>query len=330
VLTGTRGAVHGGRHRIRGPIAVLITACGALVTPTVRAAPDAAERDEPVLQVEAPPALARQAAAVAAIAREDWRSVLELVGLPRPGAPIRVVLAPEGSPLAGRVASWVSGYAVPELDTVVLFPARVPSYPDGNLEALVRHEIAHVLLARAAGGGTVPRWFNEGTATVAAREWGIEDSARVVLATIGRGPRSLGELDAGFSGDTAAASRSYAVSAALVRYLLGTHGDGAVGRVLAGVARGADFDDAFAAATGESVHAFARAYFRRETFWTTWVPFVTSTTALWMAITVLALLAVKRRRARDAALREGWAVEERGLADRGAPAPSKDDPSRWN
>jgi hypothetical protein len=283
-----------------------------------------------VLQIQAPPSLMRQASAVAALQQGDWESLLKLVGLRTPGPPIRVVLAPENSRLAANVASWVSGYAVPELDTIVLFPARVPSYPDGNLEALVHHEVAHMLLERAAAGGTVPRWFNEGTATVAAREWGIEDGARVVLATIGHGPRTLGELNAGFSGDGAAASRSYAVSAALVRYLLRRHGDEAVARILAGVARGDDFDEAFEAATGENVYAFARAYFRKETFWTTWVPFVTSTTVLWMAITVLALLAIKRRRERDAELREMWALEERARTlGHGSGAP-EDDPDRWN
>jgi hypothetical protein len=284
----------------------------------------------PVLEIQAPPSLARQASAVAALEKGGWESLLKLVGLRTPGPPIRVVLAPESSPLAANVASWVSGYAVPELDTIVLFPARVSSYPNGNLEALLHHEVAHILLARAAGGGTVPRWFNEGTATVAAREWGIEDSARVALATIGRGPRSLGEVNAGFSGDTAAASRSYAVSAALVRYLVRRYGDDAVARILAGVARGDDFDDAFETATGENVYAFAHAYFRRETFWTTWVPFITSATGLWMAITVLALLAIKRRRERDAEMREMWAAEEQARALGHESRDSEDDPTRWN
>jgi hypothetical protein len=273
-------------------------------------------QEAPSLRVEAPPELARQAAAVRALEVGEWASLLELVGLANPGPPVRIVLAPEGSRLARNVPSWVSGYAVPELDTVVLFPGRVPSYPDRNLETLLHHEIAHLLLARAAAGRAVPRWFNEGTATVAAREWGVEDGARVVLATIGRGPHSLSEVNAAFSGDTAAASRGYAVSAALVHYLLRRFGEDAVGRILAKISRGADFEDAFEAATGETVGEFARDYFRRETFWTTWVPFVTSSTALWMAITLLALLAIKRRRERDEALREAWAEEERIAASR--------------
>jgi Peptidase MA superfamily len=289
----------------------------------------AAGQEAPSLVIEAPPALARQAAAVRALEEGEWTSLLELLGLPNPGPPIRVVLAPEDSRLARNVPSWVSGYAVPELGTVVLFPDRVPSYPDRNLETLLHHEIAHMLLARAAGGRPVPRWFNEGTATVAAREWGVEDGARVVLATIGRGPRSLSDVNAAFSGDTAAASRGYAVSAALVRYLLRRHGEDAVARILARVSRGVAFDDAFEAATGETVGEFARGYFGTETLWTTWVPFVTSTTALWMAITLLALLAIKRRRERDAAIREAWAEEERLAASANVQRP-EDEPRSWN
>ena len=94
--------------------------------------------------------------------------------------------------------------------------------------------------------------------------------------------------------------------------------------------RGAGFDDAFEAATGESVGGFARSYFRRETFWTTWVPVVTSSTVLWMAITVLALLAIKRRRERDALLREGWALEERARITGDVSQNPKDDPAQWN
>jgi hypothetical protein len=308
----------------------LPAALAALAIASVASAVGPASAPAPVLRVEAPTALARQAAAVRALAGEDWRTVLDLVGLSETGPSIRVVLAAESSPLASHVASWVSGYAIPELGTIVLFPGRVPSYPDGNLATLLRHEVAHVLLAQAAGGATVPRWFGEGAATVAAREWGIGDGARVALATIGRGPRSLADVDAGFSGDAAEATRSYAVSAALVRYLLRGNGEDAVARVLAGMRRGAAFEGAFAAATGQTVAAFARGYFGRETFWTTWVPFVTSSTVLWMAITALALLAIKRRRDRDAALREEWAAEDRARVAGPVPPRPEDDPAKWN
>jgi hypothetical protein len=48
-----------------------------------------------------------------------------------------------------------------------------------------------------------------------------------------------------------------------------------------------------------------------------------------MVITLLALLAIKRRRERDEALREAWAEEER-LSASGEPPRPEDDPQRWN
>ncbi len=42
-----------------------------------------------------------------------------------------------------------------------------------------------------------------------------------------------------------------------------------------------------------------------------WLPFLTSSGALWMAVTALALIAILRRRARNKELREAWDEDER-------------------
>ena len=59
---------------------------------------------------------------------------------------------------------------------IVLLPERVPSYPDSSLDDVLLHETAHVLVARAAGGRPLPRWFQEGMAMIAGRSWGRDDS----------------------------------------------------------------------------------------------------------------------------------------------------------
>ncbi|MCM2317453.1 MAG: hypothetical protein NDJ92_20075, partial [Thermoanaerobaculia bacterium] len=80
-------------------------------------------------------------------------AVMEMVGLEDAGPPILVLVAPESSQLARNAPSWVSGYAVPEEDFVVLFPQRAARYPIDGMEELLRHEVAHVLIGRAAGTG---------------------------------------------------------------------------------------------------------------------------------------------------------------------------------
>jgi len=287
------------------------------------------------LVVESPPELAGRAAEVRAIAAHRLDDLPQLLGLVPGRRPIRAVLAPEGSALAEAAPSWVAGYAVGARRTVVLFPSRVPSYPDGTLEALVRHEVAHLLAWEATGGAPLPRWFAEGLATVAAREWRIGDRARTALAVLGRGPRSLADLDAAFDRGGAQAARAYALSAALVRHLQRRVGPDFAARTLAGVAAGGTVREAFRDATGHSLDAEARAFFGREAFWRTWVPFLTSSTGVWTAITLLALWAIRRRRRRDAEIRARFAEEEAALerawaADLRRRRELDDDPGRHN
>lgn len=270
----------------------------------------AAAAPAPQLEVEAPPELAAVAAELRALGAEDFSEVLRLTGRPGFSRPIRVLIVPESSQLARDAPGWVSGYVRGDDALIVLFPARVRSYPDNTLRTLLHHEIAHVLVAEAAGGRPVPRWFNEGVATVAAREWGLEDRARFAAAVVGRGPGSSRELDAGFAGTAAEVRRAYALSAAFVRFLQREHGPQAPAEILAGIGRGLDFEDAFLRTTGIPLARTELSFFEDEIFWSTWLPFLTSTGALWMAVTALALLAIHRRRVRSRRMLEQWAAEE--------------------
>src|SRR5213594_4178790 len=68
--------------------------------------------EPPSLIVEAPPALAPVAARLRAIDPHQLVSTMRLVGLSRPGPPIRVIVAPEGSGPAVLVSPWVAGYSL--------------------------------------------------------------------------------------------------------------------------------------------------------------------------------------------------------------------------
>src|SRR6266508_4048440 len=72
--------------------------------------------EPPRLIVEAPPALAATAVRLRAT---SLASAMGLVGLARPGPPIRVIVAPEGSGPAALVPPWISGYALSDRGLVV-------------------------------------------------------------------------------------------------------------------------------------------------------------------------------------------------------------------
>jgi len=264
----------------------------------------------PRVVIDAPAELEPVAARVRRAVDADYSFALRMTGLTGFREPIRVLLVPDDAPLARRTPGWISGYARGVDRLVVLFPDRVPSYPDRSLEALVRHEIAHVMVDEAAGNRGLPRWFHEGVATVAAREWGLEDRARYALAVVGRNERSVEDLERAFAAGGRRAARAYALSSAFVRDLQRRHGTDVTARVLAEVRAGHPFRPAYRRATGEGLRFAELLFFGKRAFWTTWVPFLTSSVALWMAITLLALWAFRRKRLRRAELYERWEEEE--------------------
>ncbi len=267
-------------------------------------------RPSPDLLIEAPPVLAPVADEVRVIGGGDFSGALLMTGLMGFSAPIRVVLAPGDSPVSRQTPTWVSGFAEGDSRTIVLFPDRVSRYPDDSLQTLVHHEVTHVLVAEAARGRPVPRWFNEGVATVAAREWGIEDRARYAAAVVGRGPRTTDALDQGFAEGGRRVSRSYALSGAFVRWLRVEYGEFVTARILELLGRDMRFREAFVRATGDTLERAEHRFFVREALWHTWVPFLTSTGVLWAAITALAIIAIRRRRTKSAAMRKRWEAEE--------------------
>jgi len=273
----------------------------------------AAAGSSPELVIDAPPELAAVADEIRTIGRGDFSAELLITGVMGFTAPIRVVVAPERSALAERTPAWVSGYADGSARVVVLFPSRVARYPDDSLVNLVHHEVTHVLVAEAARGRPVPRWFNEGIATVAAREWGLEDRARYTAAVVLGGPESVADLDRGFAAGGRQASRAYALSSAFVRWLQSKYGGAVTARILALIADDMGFREAFVRATGDTVERAEYRFFVREALWHTWLPFLTSSGLLWTMITALALIAIQRRRARSAAMRRQWEEEDRQL-----------------
>ena len=254
-------------------------------------------------------------------AEHPWvPDVMALAGVRDPGEPIRVLLAPEGSLLAKGVPPWVSGYTDGVSSVVVLLPERTPSYPDGAMEEVLAHEVAHVMVARATGGRPVPRWFNEGVAMVAGRSWELGDRARTAIAVLSGGRIPLERLDALFHGDRAAVERGYALSGALVQDLLERYGPGLPRALFLRLSRGETFDEALREVTGSTLLDVELSFFSRRATWGRWFSLLTSAAVLWLGISLLAIAAgARRRRLRKEALARLAAEEEAAAAAAGDP-----------
>ena len=209
---------------------------------------------------------------------------------------------------------------------VILFPSRSPRYPHDSLEAVLRHEVAHILIARAADGQAVPRWFNEGLAMVAERAWHFEDRRQLAWALVSADRVRMDDVNDLFQAGSSGAGRG--IRARLVRScgtsstLTGRtcpHEDprrcgersGVRTRLRAG-------DRPLACWCRHSFHA-------ELTSWTRRLPLLTSPVVLWMIVTVLAMYAISGQ----PPTRRRTAQEMVRARSRGRRQPAGGDVARW-
>jgi hypothetical protein len=135
-------------------------------------------------------------------------------GLPRPRARVTLVIAAESRQfremIGPTVPEWGSAVAFPERDRVVM-QGRGAGSRAGNPFEVLRHELAHLALHETLGD-VAPRWFDEGYASFAAREWSREDALRTNVALVVRGTPTLDELERWFRGGASRAEAAYALS----------------------------------------------------------------------------------------------------------------------
>jgi hypothetical protein len=170
------------------------------------------------------------------------RTVVDLVinadsfpGIPRPRASILVALAPDER----RFREWIGPYA-PEWGAAVAFPGanRIIMQGSsagsgaGNPLETFRHELAHLALHEAMGNLT-PRWFDEGYASWAAREWTREDILATNIGLAWRGMPTLEKLDERFEGGTTSAQEAYALAYRAVADLADLGGERGLAPLLA-------------------------------------------------------------------------------------------------
>ena len=181
-------------------------------------------------------------------------------GLPRPAAPVLLLLAPD----ANRFREWV-GAGAPEWGAAIAFPAqqvivmfgRDAAAASGDPRVTLRHELAHLALHEVLGA-TVPRWFDEGYASYAAGEWGRDQVIATSLGLVWRGIPSLAGLDSGFFGGSEGAQRSYALAHHAVAELAALAPERGLGLLFSHWQREGSFERALRRAHGMSSSDFER------------------------------------------------------------------------
>ncbi len=259
---------------------------------------------------EAPKSLEPLAAHLADTNPGSLQHIMDLVGLEHPGPTIRVILAPNDSPPAKDAPAWMSGYAQSQASTIVLLTDRVLTYPNDSLNDVFLHEIGHILTHRAAGGFSLPRWFDEGLAMMTVRSWDFEDRARLVWAMVSGKEISLDELNALFVQDDASVRRAYVLAHAFTLDLLEHTQRDVPKKILAKVKEGFSFSEAFAHVTFMTLSQAEENFWDRQTLWDRWIPVATSSGMVWLTITALAFWVWRKQRQRNTTIKQQWREDD--------------------
>lgn len=135
-------------------------------------------------------------------------------GLPRPTTHALIEIAPDLRRFRDWIGpgapEWGAAVALPEADRIVLQGSAANSAA-GDPRVTVRHELAHLALYNVLGH-MPPRWFDEGYASFAAREWGRDELLATNAALVLRGMPHLENLNRYFQGGEARAQQGYALA----------------------------------------------------------------------------------------------------------------------
>jgi hypothetical protein len=255
------------------------------------------------LTVTAPPSLSATAERIRRVDQRQLASDLADAGLEMPPV-IRVTLIGDDDEAASQTPRWIVGLASGTED-IVIFPARVGSYPYDSLEAVLRHEIVHLALTARAGGRPLPRWFHEGVAVAVGTGWGLGNDLRLLFGSADDDGISV--LTRLFESDTQLANaQAYRMAAVVVADVRRRHGSATPGAIAAHVARGVPFARAFEIEVEDTPDATAARVWSEYRRWNAWLPVVTGGSALWVGILLLAFVAFVARRRKRLLRRRQW------------------------
>ena len=263
--------------------------------------------------------------------------------LPRPRQRVLLALAPDAARFrawAGpRAPEWGAALAFPESRRIIM-QGRAAGSDAGDPLEVFRHELAHLALHERLGDRP-PRWFDEGYASVAAREWRRDDVLSANMALALRGTPSLAQLDSSFARGSVAAQSAYALSYRAVTELASLDPDRGLTLLFEYWVASPSLDVATRRAYGITLAGFEREFQARTRRRYGGLALIADLSLVLLVLSVLLLPFVTARRVRDRRrlrmLLAADAAAERAeqesalaalLGERsGAPGPSVGDPS---
>lgn len=207
---------------------------------------------------------------------------------------------------------WVAGVALYPEQKVILRAASIRLAEVAEIDALIAHELAHIVLAAIRHPESVsqPVWLHEGLAQWVSERLVFDSPYQLKLAQKTGALHSFARLEGSFPEEAGGAAIAYQQSESLVRFLVYRMGAERVREVLRRMSEGENFYVAFRRVAGAS-------FYDLETEWHEYIgrfellPWVLSNSgAMFFGIAVIAAVGYWFKRRRMARLMDLWDQED--------------------
>jgi hypothetical protein len=197
----------------------------------------------------------------------------------------------------GPPERWVAGLADPEGLRIAL-RAGTELETLATLRTVFRHELAHLLIHAATGGGA-PRWLHEGYAQYAAGAWGWDDAWRIQLALFRSGSGSLRDVNLRFRSNPEDVRLAYLLSFTVVQELYTLGGDAGLAALFGSLRNGDSLDAGLRSVFGFTQEQFERRWRATVMDRYGWLYLLSRAALFWLLITVVVLTVGLRRMRHD-------------------------------
>jgi len=211
----------------------------------------------------------------------------------------------------GEIPFWTVGIAYPSLNLIIIKSPRAVKKGHIDLRKVFTHEFTHIALGGAfRGREKVPRWLDEGLAMYESREWNLSRISTITRAVLTDSLIPLSEITHSFPQEADRAELAYSESFYLISFLISQYSKDSFHRFIKDYSGGKGLKEVLMEVYGikwEGLEESWRNYLKLRF---SWIPIITSTTALWFLVTIVFILGYLRRRRSNRLKLEEWERED--------------------
>jgi hypothetical protein len=211
----------------------------------------------------------------------------------------------------GKTKAWSRAVAYPRQNLIIILSPKAVKGGRMDLRTIFRHEFTHIALGRAfRGTGIIPHWLHEGVAMYESREWDFRRISTIMKAVLTDTLIPLSEITQRFPQKENRAELAYCQSFYLISFLINGYGRRPFHRFIRDYSGGSPLNQALVDTYGMGLDQLEEQWKEHLKMRFSWIPIITSATALWFVLALLFLLAYAKKRRAKRELYEQWDKEE--------------------